>query len=93
MLGQNFYDVTKWKHGNPYEDIGAVINGIIADIKSTDNLLGAGFHGHTIYVENFGGLLVGVNNVFPRGSSSFIFPGWSGLRYRGTGFIRSIPAC
>ena len=33
MHGQNFYDVTKWKDGNPYEDIGAMINSIIADIK------------------------------------------------------------
>ena len=43
--------------------------------KITDNLLGAGFHGHTIYAENFGGLLVGVNNVFPRGRSSLHFSG------------------
>lgn len=43
--------------------------------KITDNLLGAGFHGYTIYAENFGGLLVGVNNVFPRGSSSLHFSG------------------
>ncbi len=33
-MGNNYYDVTKWKTGNPYEDIGAVINSIIADIKS-----------------------------------------------------------
>ena len=43
--------------------------------KITDNLLGAGFHGHSIYAENFGGLLVGVNNVFPRGRSSLHFSG------------------
>lgn len=41
--------------------------------KITDNLLGAGFHGYSIFAENFGGLLVGVNNVFPRGSSSLHF--------------------
>lgn len=38
--------------------------------KITDNLLGAGFRGYTIFAENFGGLLVTANNVFPRGSSS-----------------------
>jgi len=43
--------------------------------KITDNLLGAGFHGHSIYAENFGGLLVGANNVFPRGRSSLHFSG------------------
>lgn len=43
--------------------------------KITDNLLGAGFHGYSIYAENFGGLLVGVNNVFPRGQSSLHFSG------------------
>ena len=43
--------------------------------KITDNLLGAGFWGYSIFAENFGGLLVGVNNVFPRGSSSLHFSG------------------
>lgn len=43
--------------------------------KITDNLLGAGFQGYSIFAENFGGLLVGVNNVFPRGSSSLHFSG------------------
>jgi len=38
--------------------------------KITDNLVGAGFHGHSIYAENHGGLLVAANNVFPRGASS-----------------------
>ena len=33
MKTSYFYDVTKWKSGNPYEDIGAVINDIIRDIK------------------------------------------------------------
>jgi len=33
MHGRNFYDVTKWENGNPYEDIGAVINSIIAEIE------------------------------------------------------------
>ncbi|TLM81697.1 right-handed parallel beta-helix repeat-containing protein [Pseudarthrobacter sp. NamE2] len=43
--------------------------------KITDNLVGAGFKGHSIYAENHGGLLVTANNVFPRGSSSVRFKG------------------
>ncbi|MBN9326940.1 MAG: fructotransferase [Cellulomonas sp. 73-145] len=38
--------------------------------KITDNLVGAGFWGPSIYAENHGGLLVTANNVFPRGASS-----------------------
>ncbi|GEP48041.1 right-handed parallel beta-helix repeat-containing protein [Microbacterium saccharophilum] len=38
--------------------------------KVTDNLIGAGPWGQSIYAENHGGLLVTANNVFPRGSSS-----------------------
>ncbi|MFJ4210573.1 NosD domain-containing protein [Paenarthrobacter sp. NPDC089675] len=38
--------------------------------KITDNLIGAGFKGHSLYAENHGGLLVTANNVFPRGSGS-----------------------
>lgn len=38
--------------------------------KITDNLIGAGPAGHSIYAENHGGLLVTANNVFPRGASS-----------------------
>lgn len=38
--------------------------------KVTDNLIGAGPHGRSIYAENHGGLLVTANNVFPRGASS-----------------------
>lgn len=34
MASSNYYDVTDWPVGNPYEDIGGVINSIIADIKS-----------------------------------------------------------
>lgn len=37
MIQKNFYDVTEWKDGNPYEDIGKVINSIIADIKKRQN--------------------------------------------------------
>ncbi|MWV60682.1 NosD domain-containing protein [Rathayibacter sp. VKM Ac-2754] len=38
--------------------------------KITDNLIGAGPRGHSIYAENHGGLLITANNVFPRGESS-----------------------
>ncbi len=34
MTSNNHYDVTQWHVGNPYKDIGEVINSIIADIKS-----------------------------------------------------------
>lgn len=33
MIGKNYYDVTEWNVGNAYEDIGEVINSILADIK------------------------------------------------------------
>ena len=38
--------------------------------KITDNLIGAGPHGRSIYAENHGGLLITANNIFPRGASS-----------------------
>lgn len=38
--------------------------------KITNNLIGAGPWGHSIYAENHGGLLIATNNVFPRGASS-----------------------
>lgn len=38
--------------------------------KITDNLVGAGFTGRSIYAEHHGGLLITANNVFPRGASS-----------------------
>lgn len=38
--------------------------------KITDNLIGAGPQGYSIYAENHGGLLITANNVFPRGASS-----------------------
>ena len=41
--------------------------------KITDNLIGAGYNGYSIFAENFGGLLVNANNVFPRGKSSLYF--------------------
>ncbi|HJA12885.1 MAG TPA: right-handed parallel beta-helix repeat-containing protein [Candidatus Mediterraneibacter merdipullorum] len=41
--------------------------------KVTENLIGAGYKGYSIYAQNFGGLLVSSNNVFPRGKSSVHF--------------------
>lgn len=41
--------------------------------KITDNLIGAGYKGYSIYAQNFGALLVTANNVFPRGASSVCF--------------------
>lgn len=43
--------------------------------KITDNLIGAGYKGYSIYAEGFGGLLISANNVFPRGRSSVHFSG------------------
>ncbi|MBZ9939237.1 right-handed parallel beta-helix repeat-containing protein [Mesorhizobium sp. BR1-1-16] len=43
--------------------------------KISNNLIGAGYDGYSIYAENFGGLLVSGNNVFPRGRSSIEFSG------------------
>lgn len=41
--------------------------------KITDNLIGAGYRGYSIFAENFGGLLITANNVFPRGASTVFF--------------------
>lgn len=43
--------------------------------KISNNLIGAGYAGCSIYAENFGGLLVSGNNVFPRGRSSIELSG------------------
>ena len=43
--------------------------------KITDNLIGAGYKGYSIYAQNFGGLLITSNNIFPRGASSVHFVG------------------
>lgn len=43
--------------------------------KISDNLIGAGFTGYSIYAENHGGLLITANNVFPRGASSIHLTG------------------
>jgi hypothetical protein len=45
--------------------------------KITDNLIGAGPHGHSISAQNHGGLLITANNVFPRGASSVHLEGVS----------------
>lgn len=43
--------------------------------KVTDNLIGAGPKGHSVYAENHGGLLISANNIFPRGASSIHLDG------------------
>ncbi|ELE1962276.1 hypothetical protein RDG74_003986 [Vibrio vulnificus] len=43
--------------------------------KISNNLMGAGYKGYTIYAENYGGILVSGNNLFPRGASSVHFSG------------------
>lgn len=43
--------------------------------KITDNLMGAGYKGYTLFAQNFGGLLIAANNIFPRGKSSVHFSG------------------
>ena len=43
--------------------------------KITDNLIGAGYKGYSIYAQNYGGLLITANNIFPRGGSSVYFDG------------------
>ena len=43
--------------------------------RIANNLIGAGYKGHSIHAENYGGILVSANNVFPRGASSVHFSG------------------
>lgn len=53
MNRKNYYDVTEWNMGNPYEDIGEVINSIIVDIKSRQtetNIREGGKPGAVIYI-------------------------------------------
>ncbi len=38
MSSSNYYDVTKWPVGDPSEDVGEVINSMIADIKIAADL-------------------------------------------------------
>ena len=44
--------------------------------KVTENLIGAGYKGYSIYAQNFGGLLISSNNIFPRGRAACIWTGW-----------------
>jgi len=44
-------------------------------LKITDNFIGAGYKGYSIFVQNYGGLLITANNIFPRGASSVYFTG------------------
>lgn len=43
--------------------------------RIANNFVGAGYNGHSIYAENYAGILVSSNNVFPRGASSIYFSG------------------
>lgn len=43
--------------------------------RISNNFVGAGYRGHSIYAENYGGILISANNVFPRGASSVHFSG------------------
>ncbi|WP_455090527.1 right-handed parallel beta-helix repeat-containing protein [Parascardovia denticolens] len=43
--------------------------------KITDNLIGAGYIGYSISIENGGGILVTGNNIFPRGKESILLNG------------------
>ncbi|PDT80265.1 NosD domain-containing protein [Sinorhizobium sp. BJ1] len=43
--------------------------------RIANNFVGAGYRGHSIYAEKYGGILVSSNNVFPRGASSIYFSG------------------
>lgn len=43
--------------------------------RIANNFVGAGYRGHSIYAENYAGILISSNNVFPRGSSSVHFSG------------------
>ncbi|UVD60858.1 right-handed parallel beta-helix repeat-containing protein (plasmid) [Rhizobium sp. Pop5] len=43
--------------------------------RIANNFVGAGYKGHSIYAENYAGILISSNNVFPRGASSVYFSG------------------
>ncbi|ANL49115.1 pectin lyase fold/virulence factor domain-containing protein (plasmid) [Rhizobium phaseoli] len=43
--------------------------------RIANNFIGAGYRGHSIFAENYGGVLISSNNVFPRGASSIYFSG------------------
>ena len=53
MTHNNYYDVTQWHIGNPYKDIGEVINSIILDIKkrqTATDVNNGGKPGAVIYI-------------------------------------------
>lgn len=53
MTHNNYYDVTQWHIGNPYKDIGEVINSIILDIKkrqTATDINNGGKPGAVIYI-------------------------------------------
>ena len=53
MTHNNYYDVTQWHIGNPYKDIGEVINSIILDIKNRQtatDMNNGGKPGAAIYI-------------------------------------------
>ncbi len=54
---------------------GIELRGMGQALKISNNLIGAGYRGYSIYAENCGGILVAANNVFPRGKSSIHFSG------------------
>ncbi len=54
---------------------GIELKGMGQASRIANNFVGAGYRGHSIYAENYGGILVSSNNVFPRGASSVYFSG------------------
>ena len=53
MSSNNYYDVTTWPVGNSAEDVGEVINSIIADIKdrqTATDVNSGGKPGAVIYI-------------------------------------------
>ena len=54
---------------------GIELRGMGQASRIANNFVGAGYRGYSIYSENYGGILVSSNNVFPRGASSVFFSG------------------
>ena len=53
MASDNCYDVTSWRVGDPYEDVGEVINSMIADVRTrqtASDVSDGGKPGAVIYV-------------------------------------------
>lgn len=59
-------------HDNFIAECGSCVElvGMGQAVKITDNLIGAGYNGYSISAENYAGVLIAANNVFPRGMSS-----------------------